>query len=114
MRIKAVYAISAANQEKGSLDILKEALLDEDYRVRGEACGVLGTIKKSDSSEILMKIILSDKSRYVRCAALYSIVKINYPGNVIRLFDLYSIEEDRVFKEILRKIIRTSLQKHIK
>ena len=114
MRIKAVYAIGAVSEESGSLEILKEAPLDEDYRVRGEACSAMGSLKKAGASEILINQIKTDKSRYVRSAALYSIVKINDSKNIIKLFDIYSVEEDRVFKEILREIIRNSLQKYIR
>lgn len=114
MRIKAVYAVGASGEERNSLDILKEAALDEDYRVRGEACSVMGTMKKSSASEFLISRIKTDKSRYVRSAALYSIVKISDSKNVIRLFDIYSSEDDRVFKEMLRNTIRNSLQKYIR
>ena len=114
MRIKAVYTIGIAVEESRSIDVLKDALSDEDYRVRGEACSALGSIKKKGVSEILISQIISDKSRYVRSAALYSIVKINDSENVIKLFDIYSTEEDMVFKEILRNVIRTSIQKKFK
>jgi len=114
MRIKAVYTIGAVSEDSSTLGILKEALLDEDYRVRGEACSALGSIKKGSTTEILFDQIKTDKSRYVRSAALYSIVKINNSRNIIKLFDIYSVEEDKVFKEILRGIIRKNMQKYIK
>ena len=114
MRIKAVYTIGAVSEEGSTLDVLKDALQDEDYRVRGESCAAMGSLKKGYSSEILINQIKTDKSRYVRSAALYSIVKINDSKNIIKLFDIYSAEEDKVFKELLRGIIRNSLQKHIR
>jgi HEAT repeat protein len=114
MRIKAVYTLGVVGEESSTLEVLKEAALDEDYRVRGEACNAMGSLKKGSASEILLNQIKTDKSRYVRSAALYSIVKINDSKNIIKLFDIYSNEEDRVFKEILRGIIRNSLNKHIK
>ena len=114
MRIKAVYTVGAVSEDSNTLNILKEALSDEDYRVRGEACSSMGTLKKGSPSEILLNQIKTDKSRYVRSAALYSIVKISNSRNIIKLFDIYSTEEDMVFKEILRGIIRSNLQKHIK
>lgn len=114
MRIKAVYTIGVVGEESGTLEVLKDALSDEDYRVRGESCSAMGSIKKGSASEILLNQIKTDKSRYVRSAALYSIVKINDSKNIIKLFDIYSSEEDRVFKELLRGIIRNSLQKHIR
>jgi HEAT repeat protein len=114
MRIKAVYAAGVSVEENSSLPILKDALSDEDYRVRGEACGVMGSFRRKEVSEILINQIKTDKSRYVRSAALYSIVKINNSENIIRLFDIYSYEEDLVFKEILRDVIRTDIRKRIK
>lgn len=114
MRIKAVFAIGETGHESGSLDILKEALLDKDYRVRGEACSTMASIKKGDPSEILLEQIKKDRSRYVRTAALYSIVKISGSKNLLKLFDIYSTEEDMVFKEILRSILKNNLKKYIK
>lgn len=114
MRARAVYAVGAIGEESSSMDILKEASLDEDYRVRGEACSVMGTLRKSRPSDYLINRIKIDKSRYVRTAALYSIVKINDSKNVIKIFDIYSVEDDRVFKEILRETIRNNLKKYIR
>ena len=114
MRIKAVYTIGVVSEESGTLDVLKEAVSDEDYRVRGEACSAMGSLKKGSASDVLINQIRTDKSRYVRSAALYSIVKINDSKNVIKLFDIYSAEEDKVFKELLRGIIRSSMEKHIR
>ncbi len=114
MRIKAVYAIGEINEESASLGILKEAILDENYKVRGEACSALKSIKKGAVSEILINQIKTDKSRYVRSAALYSLVKINDSKNVIKFFDLYSTEEEPLFKEILRETVKNSLKKFIR
>ncbi len=114
MRVKAVYAAGVSLEERHSIDVLKDALSDEDYRVRGEACSALGLFKKKGSSEILINQIKTDRSRYVRSAALYSIVRINDAENIVKLFDIYSYEEDMVLKEILRDIIRTNIQKKIK
>ena len=114
MRIKAVYAVGAVSEDSNSLDALKEALPDKDYRVRGEACSAMGSLKKGNASEILLNQIKTDNSRYVRSAALYSLEKINDTKNVVKLFDIYSVEEDRVFKEMLRLTIRNNIQKHIR
>jgi len=114
IRIKAVFTIGVAGGNRDSVEALKEALLDGDYRVRGEACNSLGFLKKSGAAEILIEQIKTDKSRYVRTAALYSIVRINDSRNIIRLFDIYSFEEDRVFRELLRGIIRDSIKKRIR
>jgi len=114
MRIKAVYAIGVVSEDSNSLEVLKEAAFDKDYRVRGEACSAMASIKKGPVSEILINQIKTDSSRYVRSAALYSIEKINDSRNLINLFDIYSVEDDKVFKEILRLIIRKGMQKHIR
>lgn len=114
IRIKAVYAIGIAGESRDAAETLSGALLDEDYRVRGEACNSLGYLKKSGASEILINQIKTDRSRYVRTAALYSIVRINDQKNVLKLFDIYSVEEDRVFRELLRGIIRNSIKKGIR
>lgn len=110
-RIKAIYALGVAGDSRDAIDILKEAASDSEYRIRGEACNALGMFKKSGTSSFLIEQIKNDRSRYVRSAALFSIVRINDSSNIIKLFDIYAVEEDRVFREMLRGILRGYIKK---
>jgi len=47
----------------------------------------------------------------VRSAALYALKKINDRKSVIPLFDIYSTEKDPVFREQMRSVIRSYLEK---
>jgi len=114
MRIKAVYALGDVAEEKSTMDILALALSDTDYRVRGEACSALGKMRRSRPSELLINQIRKDSSRYVRSAALYSLEKINDEKNLVPLFDIYSSENDTVFRDILRAYLRKNLVKLVR
>lgn len=111
MRLRGVYALGEVSEEKYTIDILTTSLSDSDYRVRGEGCRALGKLKKSRTSSILLNQIRTDSSRYVRSAALYSIQKIKDEKDLVPLFDIYSVEGDSVFGELLRSYLRASLVK---
>ncbi len=114
VRIRAICALGIIGEGRDSMDILKSAATDQDYRVRGEVCSAMVSFRKQGASAVLLEQIKSDRSRYVRSAALYSIVKINDSANIIRLFDIYSTEEDRVFREMLRSTLRGYIKKQVR
>lgn len=114
LRVKAAFILGEIKDEGRIIDILENALKDSDYRVRGEICNSLGNFRRGRSADILFKVISGETSRYVRTSALYSIVRINDSGNIIRLFDVYAEEKDMVFRMLLHDIIRTGLEKNIR
>lgn len=114
MRVRGVYALGEVSEEKATLEILTTSLSDSDYRVRGEGCSALGKLRKSRTSAILLNQIRTDSSRYVRSAALYSLQKIKESRDIVPLFDIYSVEGDSVFRELLRSYLRSSLVKLIR
>ncbi len=109
MRTRGVYTLGEVSEERSTMDILTQSLSDSDYRVRGEGCNALGKLKKNRPSQILLNQIRTDSSRYVRSAALYSIQRIKDQKDLVPLFDIYSVESDRVFRDLLRLYLRASL-----
>ena len=114
LRARAAYVLGELKDNGRVIDILESALCDKDYRVRGEICNSLGNFRKGRSADILLNVIATDSSRYVRTSALYSIVKINDSKNIIRLFDIYSVETDMVFRMLLYDTIRAGMEKNIR
>ena len=114
LRIRAVYALGEVAEERNTMDILIAALSDSDYRVRGEVCSAMGKIRKNRPSQLLLTQIKKDNSRYVRSAALYSIERIKDGKDLIPLFDIYSVERDPVFREMLKDYLRSSMVKLIR
>lgn len=106
MRIRAVYTLGETGEERSTIDIITLSLSDPDYRVRGEGCNALGKLKKSRPSQLLINQIRTDSSRYTRSAALYSLEIIKDKKDIIPLFDIYSMEKDTVFRELLRNYLR--------
>lgn len=114
LRARAAFILGEIRDDGRIIDILETALNDSDYRVRGEICNSLGNFRRGRSADILFKIISGETSRYVRTSALYSIVRINDSGNIIRLFDVYAKEKDMVFRMLLHDIIRAGMEKNIR
>ena len=114
LRIKAAFALGEIREESETYSILKKALSDGDYRVRGEACNALGRLKKAGVSGILIETITNEKSRYVRSAALYALKRIDDRRNTTALFDIYSGEKDPLFREMLRLYIRKYIIRYSK
>ncbi len=114
IRARAAYVLGEMKDDAKALDILEASLTDKDEKVRSEICNSLGNFRKGRSSEILLGVITSDSSRYVRTSSLYALVRINDPKNLVKLFDIYSVEHDMVFRMILGEIIRTGIVRNIK
>ncbi|NLV66416.1 MAG: HEAT repeat domain-containing protein [Spirochaetes bacterium] len=114
LRVKAAFILGELKEDPAIIEILDAALQDSDYRVRGEICNALGNFRRAKCADILFRVISKDTSRYVRTSALYSIVRINDSGNIIRLFDVYTIEKDMVFRMLLHDIIRSGIEKNIR
>lgn len=114
MRIKAIHAIGEVTEERASMDILTLTLSDSDYRIRGEACNAIGKLKKSRASSILLNQIKTDNSRYVRSAALYSLERIKDEKDIVPLFDIYSVEQDPVFRHLLKNYLHSSIIKLVR
>lgn len=114
MRIKAIHALGEVSEEKSAIDILTLTLSDSDYRIRGEGCSAMGKLKKNRTSAVLLKQIMTDNSRYVRSAALYSLEKIRDEKDIVPLFDIYSVEQDPVFRHLLKTYLRSSIVKMVR
>jgi len=110
LRIDAAYALGWIKDSRG-LPILLEALDDADFRVRAEASAAAGNFRDRSASASLIEVVSRDRERYVRSAALYALKKINDRKSVIPLFDIYSTEKDPVFREQMRSVIRSYLEK---
>lgn len=114
LRIMAAWVLGEMKEDAKVIDILEASLTDSDYRVRGEICNSLGNFRKGRSSEILLKQIETDTSRYVRTSALYSLVRINDSKNLVKLFDIFYTEQDMVFRMLLHDVIRAGMVKNIR
>ena len=114
LRVKAAFILGELRDDGKTVDILEDALQDSDYRVRGEICNSLGNFRRGRSADILFRVISGETSRYVRTSALYSIVRINDAGNIIRLFDVYAKEKDMVFRMLLHDVIRAGMERNIR
>ncbi len=112
LRIEAAYAIGSIRDNNG-IPVLVDALKDGDYRVRAEASASLGNFKNKRTASDLLDVVVNDKDRYVRSAALYALKKINDRKTVLPLYDLYALEQDPVFKEQLRGVIRFFIERFI-
>jgi HEAT repeat protein len=92
---------------------LLEAAKDPNYQLRTEASNSLGNFRNPKSIEMLFDKIKNDKVRYVRSAALYSIASINDKKSINILYDLYCVETEPVFKEMMRKVLKKLMLNHI-
>lgn len=109
LRILSAFALGTIRYRE-SIDVLLSALDDPDEKVRAEICNSLGYYKTREVVQSLLEIINDDPERYVRTAALYSIMRIDFRYTVVPLFDRYVIEDDPVMKEKLRFAVRKFIQ----
>jgi len=114
MRIKAIHALGEVSEERSTIEILTLTLSNSDYRIRGEGCSAMGKLKKNRTSQVLLNQIMTDNSRYVRSAALYSLEKIRDEKDIVPLFDIYSAEQDPVFRHLLKTYLRSSIVKMVR
>ncbi len=112
LRIKSACVLGfSANMS--SQTALQQALKDQDYRVRAEACNSLGYFRNRQALAGLMEVLGRDEPAYVKSSALYAIRRINDKSSLIGLFDLYCRETDPVFREMLHDAIREYIKKFI-
>jgi HEAT repeat protein len=112
IRAKAAHALGVINNDR-TIYILEKAAQDPDYRVRAEACHSLGMFRSRNVLTPLLEIIKSEKTRYVKTAALYSIDRLNEKKALLPLFRIYSKEEDPVFRKILEEVITKYIKRYI-
>jgi HEAT repeat protein len=105
LRIKAACTMSHVRDEQ-AVPALVQALKDADYRVRAESCASLGNFRSPQALESLVGVVREKGSRYVWSAALYAILNRNTRDATVRLFDVYSVEEDPIFRSQLYSVIR--------
>ena len=112
LKIKAAYALGYIRDKRG-ISVLIDSSGDESYKVRAEVAHSLGSFQNRAVTQKLLFIIKNDKKRYVRTAAIYSIEKINDRKSTLKLFDVFSNEKDIIVKELLRKLVRKNIRRHI-
>jgi|GEM_PF-223788 len=112
MRIKTAWILGVLKEER-NMQILMEGLEDGDYRVRAEVCSSLGKYRSRIMINRLIDIVKNDKIRYVRCSALYALGYMNFRESIVPLFDLYSTEQEIIFKELLRGVIRQLMKNYL-
>ncbi len=105
LRIKAAYALGIIRDDRAA-SVLVKGLQNRDYRVRAEICNSLGYYRQAISMNALLRVIEKDKKRYVRSSALYALKKQRDKRSILRLFDVFAAEDDPVFREIMRKVLR--------
>jgi len=112
LRILTAHVLGKITNER-NLDLLLKFKNDTDYRVRAEIAGSLGSYRSVKSQKGLFKLIHGDKIRYVRSAALFSLLGINDRSSIVPLFDQFSTEKDFIFREQLRQILRTMIKRRV-
>lgn len=105
LKVRSAYAMGVIEDHK-ALPYLFQALNDNDNRVIAETCNALGNYDRKEVIEKLLSVIKSDKSHYIRTAALYSLKRIKAKSSLLPLFDRYSREKDPVMKFKLKEAIR--------
>ena len=112
LRVRSAYALGIARDDR-AIPVLRDALKDDDYRVRAEAASSLGMYDARTVSQLLIDIISSDRSRYVRSSALYALKRLANKKTLLPLFNIYSAEKDPVFSDMLRKVIIEFINKFV-
>ncbi|MBN2039017.1 MAG: HEAT repeat domain-containing protein [Spirochaetes bacterium] len=111
IRVFSAYSLGIIRKNYSEL-ILLESIGDGTKEVRAEICNSLGYYKKKDVITRLLEVIGNDQERYVRSAALYSVLKIGGKFAISSLFDIYSIEKDPVFKEQVRFVLKKLIKEY--
>ena len=112
LRIKAAFALGVIRDQR-AISILLQGLDDSSYRVRAEAANSLGLYKNPAVIAKLTDVVAKDHESYVRSAALYSLKRINERKSAVQLFDIYAKEQDPLFKELLRGVIREFMSRYL-
>ena len=102
LRIKAAFSIGQIKNSKG-VPLLIEGLNDSNVKVKAEASNALQYFRETRVLDSLLDVLRREESLYLRTAALYSINRLKLKNSVLPLFNIYTAENDIVFKDILRK-----------
>jgi HEAT repeat protein len=111
LRVKAAYLLGL-RRDAQTMYALIDGLKDTQDTVRAEAASSLGNYQMIQATEALLAAIAENKNRYVRSAALYAITKSKTRGATVGLFDIFSFEEDPVFRSQLYKTVRDLIVKY--
>lgn len=111
VRIFSAYALGVI-RKKYSESLLLLSLGDDIKEVRAEICHSLGYYKKKHVTTELLEVIGNDRERYVRSAALYSILKIGGKFAISPLFKIYASEKDPVFKEQIQFVLSRLIKEY--
>ncbi|MCU0847574.1 MAG: HEAT repeat domain-containing protein [Spirochaetes bacterium] len=111
-RVKSAYILGAIRDQR-AVGVIYNGLSDSDYKVRAELCDALGNYKSRQTINRLLEIIEKDPITYVRTAALYSIKTMLDRQTLVSLFDIYSMEREPLFRDILGNLIRDYIRRHI-
>jgi HEAT repeat protein len=112
LRIKSAYVLGFSGS-LAALAALLQGLKDSDYRVRAETCNSLGNYRNRQALAGLLEVLGKDETVYVKSASLYAIKRINDRSSLPLLFDMYSGENDPVFKEMLREVVRDGMKRFL-
>lgn len=105
LRIKAAHTLSFHKSTTTGY-ILVKGLEDSDYRVKAEICNSLGLIRKKKFSNYLIDQIKIKQERYVRTAALYSLLKMRDYKIKKQLKKILKTEDDFVFEKLMKRSLR--------
>jgi len=112
LRIKAGHVLSFSGSLQGQA-ALQQGLRDKDYRVRAEVCNSLGYYRNRQALASLFEILAAENNFYIKTAALNSVRRINDKSSLMGIFDLYTVERDPLFKELLRDAVREYIKRFI-
>jgi HEAT repeat protein len=112
LRVKAAYVLGYSGSLQ-AFTALQKALFDSDFRVRAEVCNSLGNYRNRQSLASLFDVLEREEPVYVKSAALYSIKRINDKSSLMGLFDLFTRENDPIFREMLRNSINEYIKRYI-
>jgi HEAT repeat protein len=112
LRVKAAYILGYSGSMQ-AFAALQKALFDSDFRVRAEVCNSLGNYRNRQSLASLFDVLEKEEQVYVKSAALYSIKRINDKSSLMGLFDLFTRENDPIFRELLHNAIQEYIRRYI-
>ena len=70
-------------------------------------------IPNRQSLASLFDVLEKEEQVYVKSAALYSIKRINDKSSLMGLFDLFTRENDPIFRELLHNAIQEYIRRYI-
>jgi HEAT repeat protein len=112
LRIKAAYVLSFSGSAQGQA-ALEKGLRDRDYRARAEVCNSLGYYRNRQALASLFDVLSGESNFYIKTAALNSVRRINDKSSLMGLFDLYTVEKDPLFRELLRDAVKEYIRRFI-